>query len=46
MPGRDTEQTTLRLPQELMAQIREQAQQMGISQNAAMIIALRRGWRQ
>ena len=37
------EQTTLRLPEELLERLRLQAQQMGISLNALIILCLETG---
>lgn len=39
----EREQTTLRLPVELAEQLRRQAQEMGVSMNALMILALEAG---
>ena len=39
----DREQTTLRLPVELMDKIRRQAQEMGVSLNACIILCLEAG---
>lgn len=37
------EQTTLRLPPELLERLRKQAQKMGISQNACIILCMEAG---
>lgn len=39
----EREQTTLRLPAELMEQLRAEAQKRGMSTNAVMILALEQG---
>lgn len=41
----DREQTTLRLPVELMEQLRRQAQAMGISVNALILMLIDKGFR-
>ena len=40
---KEREQTTLRLPPELLEQIRRQAQEMGISINGLIILCLETG---
>ena len=45
MSTNDREQTTLRLPLELMERLRRQAQEMGISINACIILCLEAGLR-
>ena len=45
MSAIDREQTTLRLPPELMERLRRQAQEMGISINACIILCLEAGLR-
>lgn len=39
----DREQTTLRLPTELLERLRRQAQEMGVSLNACIILCLEAG---
>ena len=38
------EQTTLRLPRELMDKLRQQAQEMGISVNALILLLIDKGF--
>lgn len=40
----DREQTTLRLPVELMERLRRQAQEMGISTNALILLLIDKGF--
>ena len=40
----DREQTTLRLPVELLEQLKQQAQEMGISINALILLLIDKGF--
>lgn len=43
-PGAGREQTTLCLPSELMERLRRQAQEMGISVNALILLLIDKGF--
>ena len=43
MTATNREQTTLRLPSELMDMLRRQARERGMSQNSIMVLALEKG---